>query len=312
MRTLSNLNALRALEASVRHGSFKAAATELGVTPAAVGQQVRGLEVVLGQRLLIRRANRFEPTDAALLAAQKLTEGFYNLREALALMTPGDARHRLSVSAAPTIAERWLAPRLSGFLAGHPDIDLRIDSTPHIFHEENSEFDFGLRYALPSPTAREEIKLFGEVLVPLCAPQLASGIGPRDSPDALADIPLLHADQSTSDPEWIGWEEWGNRFGYMIPQPSHGLRFTLTTLAIRSVLAGHGLFLGQLSIALPDLRAGRLVAPFGPSKSCRTGYSYRLVSTGSARRTTLQRAFANWIEAEAEKTGEAMEAYLAG
>jgi LysR family glycine cleavage system transcriptional activator len=246
-----------------------------------------------------------------LLAAQKLTAGFDNLREALALMTPGDARYRLSVSSSATIAERWLAPRLSEFLASHPEIDLRIDSTPHVFDEESSEFDFGLRYAPPSPAAREEKKLFGEVLVPLCAPQVVLGIGPLDNPDALANIPLLHADRSTSDPEWIGWEEWGNRFGYTIPQPRHGLRFTLTTLAIRSVLAGHGLFLGQLSIALPDLRAGRLVAPFGPSKSCRTGYFYRLVSTGSARRTPLQRAFADWIEAEADKTRNAMEAYLA-
>ena len=39
--TLPPLNALRAFEAAARHLSFKLAAHELHVTPAAVGQQVK-------------------------------------------------------------------------------------------------------------------------------------------------------------------------------------------------------------------------------------------------------------------------------
>lgn len=44
MNTPVFLNALKAFEASARHQSFSAAAKELNVTPAAVGQLVRGLE----------------------------------------------------------------------------------------------------------------------------------------------------------------------------------------------------------------------------------------------------------------------------
>ena len=50
---LSHLNGLRALEAALRTGTFSAAADELGVTVAAIGQQLRGLEDYLGLRLLI-------------------------------------------------------------------------------------------------------------------------------------------------------------------------------------------------------------------------------------------------------------------
>ena len=99
MVPLSHLNALRALEASVRHGSFTAAAAELGVTPAAIGQQVRKLEAALGQRLLVRRANGFEPTEIATSAATKLASGFDDLREALALMAHGNNPNRVFVIA---------------------------------------------------------------------------------------------------------------------------------------------------------------------------------------------------------------------
>ena len=45
MSALPPLNALRAFEAAARCGGFSAAAEELSVTPAAVGQQVRHLEI---------------------------------------------------------------------------------------------------------------------------------------------------------------------------------------------------------------------------------------------------------------------------
>jgi hypothetical protein len=48
---LPPLNALRAFEAAARHLSFKLAAQELHVTPAAIGQQVKALENRLGVRL---------------------------------------------------------------------------------------------------------------------------------------------------------------------------------------------------------------------------------------------------------------------
>lgn len=51
------LNALRAFEASARHKSFSAAAKELNVTPAAVGQLVRTLEDWLGFPLFHRQTN---------------------------------------------------------------------------------------------------------------------------------------------------------------------------------------------------------------------------------------------------------------
>ena len=95
-----------------------------------------------------------------------------------------------------------------------------------------------------------------------------------------------------------------------IPKKRRRLHITFTTLALRSLYDGHGLHLAQLSITLPDLLSGRLVAPFGVSKCVRPGYPYSLVSMCSGRDTPLLRAFRDWITDEASKTQADMEAYL--
>src|SRR5262245_48266993 len=87
MRAPTQLNALRAFEAAARHLSFAAAADELNVTPAAVGQLVRGLEETLGFALFHRSQAgpaRLVLTEAALSALPDLQAGFDHLSAAMA------------------------------------------------------------------------------------------------------------------------------------------------------------------------------------------------------------------------------------
>lgn len=311
MVSLPHLNALRAFEASVRLGSFKSAAAELGVTPAAVGQQVRKLETALGQPLLLRHANGFEPSQTATSAAAKLASGFSDLREALTMMARRQTRNRVFVTVTPSIGERWLAPRLSNFLARHSTVDMRIDSTPYVHYQSSSDFDFAIRYDRPGKSGYDEVALFGETLIPVCTPEIAAQLGSVERDDCLLQAPLIHVDRSTDDPEWLHWDEWGRRFGYEIPKKPRRVHFTFTSMALRALYDGHGLHLAQLSITLPDLLSGRLVAPFGASKSARPGYPYSLVSMSTDQGTQLLRAFRDWIIGEGRKTQAAMAAYLA-
>src|SRR5262245_17500153 len=82
MRAPKHLNALRAFEAAARHLSFVAAAEELNVTPAAVGQLVRGLEEVVGAELFHRSLAgpaRLVLTERARAAIPDLQAGFDRL-----------------------------------------------------------------------------------------------------------------------------------------------------------------------------------------------------------------------------------------
>lgn len=309
--SIPHLTALRAFEASVRHGSFRAAAIELGVTPAAVGQQVRKLESALGQQLLVRHANGFEPTEIAVSGALKLAAGFDELRGALETMSGNDTPNSVFVTVTPSIGERWLAPRLSKFLVEHSAIDLRIDSTPYVIYKPSRDFDFALRYGSTGSSGFPEVALFNENLIPVCTPAVASQLGSIDRADCLLEAPLIHVDRSTDDPDWLHWEEWAEVFGYKIPEQHHGLHTTFTTLALRSLYDGNGLHLAQLSITLPDLLSGRLVAPFGTTKCVRPGYPYSLVRMTKGRETKTQTAFREWVIGEASTTRADMDAYLA-
>ena len=77
MKTPIHLNALRAFEASARHQSFSAAAAELNVSPAAVGQLVRTLEDWVGAPLFHRHTagkTRLVATQAAERALHTLAD----------------------------------------------------------------------------------------------------------------------------------------------------------------------------------------------------------------------------------------------
>lgn len=310
MSQVTHLNALRALEAAVRTGSFKAAAAELGVTPAAVGQQVRALESYLGRQLLVRRPNGFAPTPAAREAAQKLTSGFETLREAQTLLSRRGRDRQLSLTVAPSFAQMWLAPRLEGFLAAYTDVDLRIDTTPEVVDIESGEFDLAIRYHEPTEGRAQSSVLFAEYLLPVCAPDVAERLDGRDASTLSASGALIWVDRETADAEWLDWDGWAARFGLEVEPRVHGIRFARWPAAMSHAFGGGGLLLAGLAMTLDYIRDGRLVAPFGAAKAARTGYTYQLVCHGDRVKPHVQAAFESWIADEAYKTRASIDAYL--
>uniref|UniRef100_UPI00158B14F0 LysR family transcriptional regulator n=1 Tax=Burkholderia ambifaria TaxID=152480 RepID=UPI00158B14F0 len=111
MRAPNNLNALRAFEAVARHLSYPAAAAELNVTPAAVGQLIRGLESYLDVELLHRASSgpsRLTLTDAASAALPELQGGFDLLSTAVESLRASKSRIVFTVTVPPAFADRWL------------------------------------------------------------------------------------------------------------------------------------------------------------------------------------------------------------
>src|SRR4051794_27670455 len=132
MRAPNHLNALRAFEAAARHLSYVAAAEELNVTPAAVGQLVRGLEEVLGIELFHRAPAgpaRLVLTEEARAAIPDLQAGFDRLAAGFEGLRSAGARIAVSVTVPPAFADKWLLRRIERFAALHPAYDLRIDTS---------------------------------------------------------------------------------------------------------------------------------------------------------------------------------------
>jgi LysR family glycine cleavage system transcriptional activator len=143
-RTHLPLNALRVFDAAARHLSFTRAADELAVTPAAVGQQIRALEDLLGVVLFRRTTKGLELTDEAQAGLESLRAGFLQFEDAVQAIQAGQSAHVYTIAAPRDIFAAWLAPRLASFRTAHPDVRLvLVDGDTTDFTEAN--LDLALR-----------------------------------------------------------------------------------------------------------------------------------------------------------------------
>lgn len=85
-RAMLPLNALRAFDAAARNLSFKQAAEDLAVTPAAISQQIRHLEEVIGRDLFVRSNRSLKLTEWGEAAKDEVAEAFASLELATSTM----------------------------------------------------------------------------------------------------------------------------------------------------------------------------------------------------------------------------------
>lgn len=144
-RTHLPLNALRVFDAAARHLSFTRAADELAVTPAAVGQQIRALEDLLGVVLFRRTSKGLELTDEAGAGLAALRTGFLHFEDAVQAMQAGQSSHVYTIAAPREFFAAWLAPRLAAFRAENPQVRyVIVDGEMTDFTEAN--LDLAVRW----------------------------------------------------------------------------------------------------------------------------------------------------------------------
>lgn len=131
-RTLLPLNGLRVFDAAARSLSFTRAADELAVTPAAVGQQVRTLEDVLGVVLFRRTARGLELTPEGEAGLVALRRGFLEFEEAVRAMQAGQSSKRLAIAAPRDLTARWLLPRLAMLAAADPELGFSLTTAEEL------------------------------------------------------------------------------------------------------------------------------------------------------------------------------------
>ena len=126
---MPSYNVLRALEAVVRLGTVGAAARELHVAQSAISHLLRHLENTLDMQLLQRKGRKVQPTPNGERLAAGLQDGFARVHAAVASVAHPVRGQRLTVACLPSVAARWMVPRLSDFRLAHPDIQLHIHYT---------------------------------------------------------------------------------------------------------------------------------------------------------------------------------------
>ena len=295
-RRLPPLNALRAFEAAARHLNFSRAADELSVTPGAVSQQIQNLEDYVGAALFKRTPKGLLLTDAAQTALPALREAFDRLAEAASLLTAAVDGRRLTLTAPPSFAAKWLVPRLGAFEQAHPQVDVWLSAGIELVDLTAGEVDVAIRYGSGRYPGLEVKRLLGETVIPVISPELLAET-PLESPEDLKKHVLLHDGSPDLDDSCPDWSMWLAARGVRGVDGLRGPRFNQSSLVIEAAANGRGVALAKRTLAQADLDAGRLVAPLQIATA--VDFAYYLVHPKAKGRLPQVKAFISWIEAEA-------------
>lgn len=295
MTATTHLRALQALEIALRRGSLAEAARDLGISPAAVGQRIRGLEDYLGTELLLRGRSGLRPTRELEAALDDLRTAFAAL-DRVTEKLDFQRVTEIHIVAEPDWAELWLAPRLGGFRAEHPNILFCI----------NGEGDVPMR--LGAPDCRIEYggtsgdPLYTDVLMPITSPDNVRRIGDWDPVDQMQGMPLLHLESHRMSPENPGWVAWFEAFGHRREGPDRGPHYRHARVALEAVRDNVGFLICGLSLVIHDIAEGSVVLPMPREQHLPAPEPYRLtIRPEAASRPQLQR-FLDWMNEEVSQT----------
>jgi LysR family transcriptional regulator, glycine cleavage system transcriptional activator len=290
-RSLPPLNALRAFEAAARHLSFTTAASELNVTQAAISHQIKALEERLGLKLFRRVGRNLLLSDAAQAYLPEIAAAFDRIAGATRRLHQYDAAGVLSATVLPSFAAKWLLPRLGRFRAAHPEIDLRISSSVETVDLMREDFDIALRAGSGDYPGMRADAILSESFFPVCSPALLAGPLPLRAADDLRHHTLLH-----DEPRDL-WQLWFKMVGIADIDATRGPGFSDSGMLIWAAIEGQGVAIAKGTLAADDLRAGRLVRPFGQSMPA--DFSYWLVCPEASADRPKIVAFREWLLAEA-------------
>lgn len=295
-RKLPPLLALRVFECAARHLSFTRAADELCVTQAAVSHQIRALEEWFGKPLFRRLNRTLRLTEAGERLAGPLTSAFDTMATITSEVAYDDGRQVLNVVVLDSFVSAWILPRLAGFHARFPDIDLRFIAKPV---EEDAlaagDADIEIRYGNGQWPGMHVYEFLKEDVFPVCSPALLEGCDP---PTDLADLErfeLLHDVMS------IDWQQFLDNFGVKTVNARRGFGFNHSHLVIQACIAGNGFALGREALVTAALKAGELVRPF--KETMPSDQSYYIVCRPENADTVGVKAFAYWLMDEIEAKG---------
>ncbi|HEX9876036.1 MAG TPA: LysR family transcriptional regulator [Gammaproteobacteria bacterium] len=165
------------------HGSFTRAAADLGVSPSAISQTVRGLESKLGIRLLNRTTRNVGLSEAGRRFLERVGPALELIGEAFDDL--GELRDRptghLRVTLPRIPAATLLAPLLGKFTRAYPDVLLELTINDELTDLVARGFDAGIR--LGERLAQDM------VAVRISRPQRLAVIG---SPEYLRNRPAPH------------------------------------------------------------------------------------------------------------------------
>ncbi|WP_175839206.1 LysR substrate-binding domain-containing protein [Burkholderia anthina] len=285
-RLIPSLTALVEFEAVARLRSFTQAASELGVTQAAVSRQIRLLEEQLGVRLLDRlhRTTTLTSEGAALYAV--VAEAMGKIAGVFDRLSTGLEDEELVLATTAAFSHFRLMPSLARLKALHPNLRIRLTTTMFTADLRHTEVDAVVRWGDGKWSDGTAHLLFDEQVFPVCSPAWRDEYGTPGSLDELANMTFIEED-STSE-GWLSWDKWFRAVGARPAKLKYGVRTCLYPDAVQAALLGQGVALGWSRLLHEHLASGDLVRLMDVTLPLNDAY-YLVVPHGRSITPTIQK-----------------------
>ncbi len=290
-RIVPSLTALVEFEAVARLGSFTLAATELGVTQAAVSKQVRLLEETLRVRLFHRLHRSIALTNEGQALYLVVAESMQKIAGVFDRLSTGAEQQELVLASTAPFAQFRLLPRLPNLKRLDPPLQLRLTTQMFTADLRHVEVDIAVRYGDGKWGDGTSILLFDEEVFPVCSPSFLKENKVAESLEALAALPLLESDSTYEG--WMGWEAWFRSMGHRPAKLNYVLRCSLYTDAVQAARYGQGVALGWSRMVHDLLNRGELVRLTGAS--CKPSDAYFVVVPHGRSITPAVTRLIDWL-----------------
>ncbi len=295
---LPSLNTLRVFEVAAQHLSFVRAAQALFVTHGAVSRQIKQLETSLGITLFERRNRAVFLTPQGEVLLQGCTKAMDALAQVIQTIKAPADNAPLVLSCEPTVAIRWLLPRLLSYRELYPQYPVLLLTAGGKVDFVRDKVDIALR--------RNDFNFDAAHYAETVAPEW---VGPVCAPSLLADNPLLTSDDKSqhlcllhSKTRLYAWRHWQDRMAISV-KASQSEHYEHFYLSLQAAGAGLGVAVGSAYMVEDDLKEGRLQAPYGFTPD---GSDYVLLSAQPFASDPRRLAFLGWIRSELGNTRHAL------
>lgn len=293
-RDVSLLRNLVTFEASCRSKNFTRAAEELGMTRVAVSRQIAELEQNLGARLFKRNHRDVGLTDAGRTLAASVNPALLSISQAIQGIRNGHSTSRLSITTTSAFATYWLMPRLIGFGALHPEIEINLVVTDKYLDLAAEGIDIAIRYGRVDCPGAKISRLFRELIIPVYSPKYKANRALRQAAD-LRHERLLHL-SGTVRPE-ARWPHWFRLNGIRSEAEPTGMLVNTYINMLQATVEGQGIGLACVPLVNSFLNDGTLktIAGVPPVE----GDLFYLIDRSNGMAAAA--AFCKWISEEAKE-----------
>jgi LysR family transcriptional regulator, glycine cleavage system transcriptional activator len=285
--------AISAFHAVAKTRSVSKAASELGVTPSAVSQQVHSLENELGSALMVKVGTRIKLTSAGERYFEMIGNSVDRVIEATGRMKGYRSASVLNIRATPSLATKWLLPRLPRFLDAYPHLDVRLNATNEPTDFSREEVDLDIRPGQGHWPGFYVEGFAEERFLPVCAPTYA--------PDAsitfeeLSERTLIHSVKSA-----IQWSDWFRSVGLEPRKHRQRLLLDRSHMSIDAAVSGFGIALESTLMMSGELASSALVCPVRDPPITNVVSQWIVVPPDHLSRQKV-RLFVDWLRGERER-----------